>query len=684
MKHIVRLFLCAALLLTVLFIQTAQAEPEPVRCVPGETIEVSFVLPDSAGGAAGMMGTLRYDYSVFTLLPSPGVIGQNGVYISSQPVSLAFAVNQYAPVGEYAIEVTVLEAYYADGHLSEITEIEPVPVSVVPAGYSVRYESGAEDSGIRDIPAPQEKAFREPLTLSGVRPARAGYDFMGWAASAGGKAVYQPGDAYQNDQDVTLYAVWLPIPTGRLAVDGWLDDNKNANGTGGYGTFDVYINGKLVKDDVTGFSEDVPAGCTYEIRDIRAASDRAYISAAEGSLQGAVASGQTVHVRLRFLSTYQIQFNRNTADSVSGMPSAQTKQYGQSLTLNSQVPVRAGYDFQGWALSAAGSVQYKAGSAYAENKNLTLYAVWAGKPVMLDVNGWLDDQYNAGWINGYGSFDMYDNGQLLRSNVSDFYEAVPVGSTYEIKNIQETSGHFFDSVTEGSLKGTITSETTVNIRLRFYSYYDVYYDKNTSDYVYNMPSIQRKKANEIIRLSSNTPSRTGYEFQGWALTTNGSVRYQPGSSFSENKNTTLYAIWKSTVNSPKTTSAANTSSTQTTSSQQTSKLFESLHISISQRYQNNAKQSSSCSVMIHLKGIKKNFTVKNVTVSWDRSKLNVSAADGYGEKTFSVQLPNKAMNSEKHTIRFQCGTETVTVTLQLTYKSGQWGIQFLGYTVSSK
>ena len=238
MKHIIRLFLCPALLLAVLFSFGARAEADPIRCVPGETIEITLVLPGSTDQTIGAMGTLIYDYSIFALLPSSSVLGQNGVYLSNQPVSLSFFVSQYAPVGTYVIEVMDLDVYDADGRLLRKVSIDPIQVSVVPASYSVRYEPGAEDSGIRDIPGPQEKAFRKTITLSSVRPARAGYDFMGWAAAAGGKAVYQPGDAYQDDQDVTLYAVWQPIPTGKLDVNGWLDDDKNAGSTDGYGTFD--------------------------------------------------------------------------------------------------------------------------------------------------------------------------------------------------------------------------------------------------------------------------------------------------------------------------------------------------------------------------------------------------------------------------------------------------------------
>ena len=50
-----------------------------------------------------------------------------------------------------------------------------------------------------------------------------------------------------------------------------------------------------------------------------------------------------------------------------------------------------------------------------------------------------------------------------------------------------------------------------------------------------------------LTLSSVKPTRTGYEFLGWSTNPNATTaEYQPGSSFSKNENTTLYAVWKAT------------------------------------------------------------------------------------------------------------------------------------------
>ena len=62
------------------------------------------------------------------------------------------------------------------------------------------------------------------------------------------------------------------------------------------------------------------------------------------------------------------------------------------------------------------------------------------------------------------------------------------------------------------------------------------------------PSSQTKWYGKVLTLSSAKPTRTGYSFQGWALTKAdadvGTWYYQPGGTCGKNENLTLYAVWK--------------------------------------------------------------------------------------------------------------------------------------------
>lgn len=71
--------------------------------------------------------------------------------------------------------------------------------------------------------------------------------------------------------------------------------------------------------------------------------------------------------------TYTVSYNANGG---SGAPGNQTKKHGVALTLSSVIPTRTNYTFKGWATSTTGAVTYSAGTRYAVNANLTLYAVW--------------------------------------------------------------------------------------------------------------------------------------------------------------------------------------------------------------------------------------------------------------------------------------------------------------------
>lgn len=74
-------------------------------------------------------------------------------------------------------------------------------------------------------------------------------------------------------------------------------------------------------------------------------------------------------------------------------------------------------------------------------------------------------------------------------------------------------------------------------------YYSVSYNANGGT---GAPSTQLKVDGTDITLSSTTPTRTGYVFNGWNTSSDGSgTNYASGGTYSVNANLTLYAKWKS-------------------------------------------------------------------------------------------------------------------------------------------
>lgn len=89
-------------------------------------------------------------------------------------------------------------------------------------------------------------------------------------------------------------------------------------------------------------------------------------------------------------ATYTIEYDANGG---SGAPASQIKLHGVGLNLTSSTPQKIGYTFKGWALTNAdansGKWYYQPGSTCGQNKDLTLYAVWASNTytITFDANG---------------------------------------------------------------------------------------------------------------------------------------------------------------------------------------------------------------------------------------------------------------------------------------------------------
>lgn len=71
--------------------------------------------------------------------------------------------------------------------------------------YTVSYNANGGVGG----PDPQTKYMESSLILSSTRPVQTGYTFKGWSTSSTvTSAMYQPGENYTDNRNITLYAVW--------------------------------------------------------------------------------------------------------------------------------------------------------------------------------------------------------------------------------------------------------------------------------------------------------------------------------------------------------------------------------------------------------------------------------------------------------------------------------------------
>ncbi len=138
--------------------------------------------------------------------------------------------------------------------------------------YSITYNA----NGGSNAPASQTKKHFSDLVLSSSATAKSGYTFLGWATSAAGEVVYQPGDTYTTNESVTLYAVWEIITSGEFG-DGlsWSfeDGVLTVSGEGVIPDFAgedkvpwellrTTINEIVIEDKITGIGNYTFKGCT--------------------------------------------------------------------------------------------------------------------------------------------------------------------------------------------------------------------------------------------------------------------------------------------------------------------------------------------------------------------------------------------------------------------------------------
>ena len=101
-----------------------------------------------------------------------------------------------------------------------------------------------------------------------------------------------------------------------------------------------------------------------------------------GTYNGTVTASGGFYINPK--TSYSVTYNANGG---SGAPSAQTKWYGENLTISSTKPTRTGYSFQGWGTTASDtSVNYAAGATYSSNAAAPLYAIWKANTYTVTYN----------------------------------------------------------------------------------------------------------------------------------------------------------------------------------------------------------------------------------------------------------------------------------------------------------
>lgn len=202
---------------------------------------------------------------------------------------------------------------------------------------------------------------------------------------------------------------------------------------------------------------------------------------------------------------------------------------------------------------------------YEKHEPTTFYI----KHYTVDKNGTKTLYDSSTSVYTYGNsmsiYRKYPTGYSLRSG----YQSSITGTfTYDVLDIEENvDSRLYYDYHPGSHRGEMKDRKSYSESSKDYLDYcdsreikvDFYYDFNKYTISFNAnggsgaPSSVTKYYGETLTLPTTTPTRSGYTFSGWGTySTDTSANYNPGSNYTSNSGTTLYAIWTANVPEPET------------------------------------------------------------------------------------------------------------------------------------
>ena len=174
------------------------------------------------------------------------------------------------------------------------------------------------------------------------------------------------------------------------------------------------------------------------------------------------------------------------------------------------------------AVTLSWTLQYKSDYAASTNGVARAYTVKIGGSVVKE------DTYN---INGVTGTKTIASGTKV------------INKTTAAQTIAFSVSFAFNVTWSGTYGGTKSASGSISVAAK--ASYTIAYNANGGS---GAPASQTKWHGTNLTISSTKPTRTGYKFEGWALSKAeadaGTWYYTPGSTCGQNKNLTLYAVWE--------------------------------------------------------------------------------------------------------------------------------------------
>ena len=300
--------------------------------------------------------------------------------------------------------------------------------------------------------------------------------------------------------------------TYTLDVNGYLDSDSSAGSLGNYGTFDVYINGSRVANDVNDYCASHTAGATYAVTDIKAKDGKAYEGVYSGSRTGTLNSD--VNVRLKFYTV-------DAASWINTSPQHQVSTYNGHTYYFYSTPT-TWYCAKLVAEQLGGhlvTISSSAENNFVKGLCADGSSIWMGATDKDSEGTWK-------WITGESfSYNNWASGEPNNDAAS-----------------QEGTENYAVLLTAGTWNDAPGCSACPFV-VEFDSAYTVQYVLDNS-YASGAPAAQTKAYGQALTLSSAEPTLSCHTFLGWSKTQHGTaVDYLPGANYNQNADMTLYAVW---------------------------------------------------------------------------------------------------------------------------------------------
>ena len=472
-----------------------------------ETYEVTV---SAAEGyfAVGLNASYKYEEAaIFTVNGTEPIVYVNGAELEAVDGEYSFTV-----LGDSTVSIT-------DG--TKLTIIYSAN-----GGYSAPVDTNGYESGAS-------------ATVSNGKPVRTGYEFNGWATTAGATVPeYTAGETIAvSSENVILYAVWkahtYTVNYNAAGGTGTMDAD-----TFSYGTADVLTSSSFYMEGFTFTGWALEEGGSVVFED---GAEIENLTAADGAV---------IELHAVWEATVTVITLISDGSEVSEIEIA----YGAALDVSSlSAPIRTGYIFNGYYTdeNGSGNMIITAAMAPAEPYD---NAVWDINETALNVYAaWSPIEYSVVYVLG---------GTELSSETYLYDETVTLASALEL-GVTAEYGYVFAgwSLSSGGAFATYADMQTISVplaedngaRVLLYAVFDerdpvaVTFNANGGS---NAPVISAPYAGEYVEIPAIIPEKEGYVFSGWSFdpaSESVDFAYIDGAfdpeGFTANEALTLYAVW---------------------------------------------------------------------------------------------------------------------------------------------